>query len=119
MEPEEMNIIQEKNILHFTPEDRKEIGIQSIIEKSLLHLSHCDHIYISFDVDSLDPHISAGTGTPVHGGLSKEEAIELISAFWNQPNVFAFEITEINPLLDRINPMEEVAASIIAECFSA
>ena len=119
MEPEEMKIIQEKNILHFMPKDRKEIGIQSIIEKSLLHLSHCDHIYISFDVDSLDPTISAGTGTPVPGGLSKEEAKKLISAFWNQPNVFAFEITEINPLLDRINPMEEVAAGIIADCFSA
>lgn len=119
LEPEEVNIIQEHKILHFTPDDRKNLSIQSIISKSITHLSHCQHIYISFDVDSLDPHFSAGTGTPVHGGLSVDEAKELIHAFWNLPNVFAFEITEINPLLDRLNPMEEVAAKIICDSFKS
>lgn len=116
LEKEEISLIQDKQILHFTPADRKAIGISTIIEKSLAQLARCHHIYISFDVDSLDPSISSGTGTPVHGGLSKEEAIQLLKAFWAEPNVFAFEITEINPLLDRHNPMEEVAANIIAAC---
>lgn len=117
-EKEEIGIIEEHQILNFTPESRKELGIDLIIEKTLSHLSHCNHIYVSFDVDSLDPSISAGTGTPVHGGLSKEEAIKLLQAFLVQPNTIGFEITEINPLLDRHNPMEEVAAEIMNSCFN-
>jgi len=117
LEKEEISIIEENNILHFTPQHRKSLGIEEIIEQSLAHLAHCHHIYVSFDVDSLDPSISSGTGTPVHGGLSKEEAIQLLKAFLGQPNLFAFEITEINPLLDRHNPMEEVAAEIVKASF--
>lgn len=114
LESEEINFIKEKQILHFTPADRQVLGLELIIEKSIAHLAHCHHIYVSFDVDSLDPSISSGTGTPVHGGLSEKEAVSLLNAFWSEPNVFAIEVTEINPLLDRHNPMEEVAANIIA-----
>jgi arginase len=114
LESEETNLIKEKQILHFTPADRQIMGLELIIEKSLTHLAHCHHIYVSFDVDSLDPSISSGTGTPVHGGLSEKEAVNLLKAFWSEPNVFAIEVTEINPLLDRHNPMEDVAANIIA-----
>ncbi len=113
LEVEEIAILENQSIKHFTPQNRKEIGIQKIIEDTLQHLSHCHHILVSFDVDSLDPSISCGTGTPVHGGLSKEEAIELLKNFLAVPNLFAFEITEINPLLDRIHPMEKEAAEIV------
>jgi arginase family enzyme len=54
----------------------------------------------------------------VHGGLSEKEAVNLLKAFWSEPNVFAIEVTEINPLLDRHNPMEDVAANIIAASIS-
>ena len=44
--------------------------------KALEMLDHCDMIYVSFDVDSLDSRISTGTGTPVPNGLTVEEAKE-------------------------------------------
>ncbi len=113
LETEEIALLENHSIKHFTPQNRKEIGLQKIIEDTLQHLSHCHHIIVSFDVDSLDPSISCGTGTPVHGGLLKEEAITLLKNFLAIPNLFAFEITEINPLLDRIHPMEKEAAEIV------
>lgn len=113
MEPEELNIISNLNIKSFTPHDIKELGLTAIAEQTLEHLENCDYLYLSFDVDSLDPTVSYGTGTPVPDGLQKDEAVQLLKMFLVQPRLKVFEITEINPLLDRNNPMEEVAAEII------
>jgi len=117
LEVEEINGLAVLNIKHYTPINRKTLGIKNIIEDTIQHLSHCNQILVSFDVDSLDPNISSGTGTPVPDGLTKEDAIELLSAFLKLPNLCAFEITEINPILDRFKPMEIEAASIIETCF--
>ncbi len=112
-EEDEEILLHNKNITFFTPQTRTEVGIEAILNKTLAQLNDCDLIYVSFDVDSLDPNISIGTGTPVPNGLSENEAVYLLKALINHPKTVAFEITEINPLLDRENPMEEVAARIL------
>jgi arginase len=117
LESEETNLLLDLNIKHFVPNDRRSLGLDNILKESIAYLSHCDHIIVSFDVDSIDPSNSSGTGTPVHDGLSKQQAIETLSYLLAQPNLFAFEITEINPLLDRLQPMEKLAAEIIKESF--
>jgi arginase len=117
LEVEEIDILKDLDILHYVPQERKEMGIAKVIAEVADHLKNCHHILISFDVDSLDPTVSFGTGTPVPGGLLRQEAVELLVGLLKLPNLFAFEITEINPLLDRITPMEEVAASLIEEVF--
>lgn len=117
LEAEEIALLKDLEILHYVPQERTEIGIPKLIEEVIDHLKDCDHILISFDVDSLDPTVSFGTGTPVPGGLLRTDAVELLSGLLKLPKLFAFEITEINPLLDRINPMEEVAASLIEDVF--
>ncbi|MCF8425466.1 MAG: arginase [Bacteroidia bacterium] len=117
LEEEEINLLGELSIKYFTPLTRKELGLKKIIEETISHLSNCNHILVSFDVDSLDPSISYGTGTPVPDGLSKDQAIELLSELLQLPNLFGFETTEINPLLDRHNPMEIAVAEIIEKSF--
>jgi arginase len=117
LESEEIEIVQSNSIRHFTPKDRQTLGLEVIISESKNAVSHCDHILVSFDVDSMDPSISSGTGTPVHGGLSKQDAVQLLAQFLTLPNLFSFEVTEINPLLDRHNPMEISAAEVLTEAF--
>jgi arginase len=116
-EEDEDIILENKNISFYTPQKRTEIGIEQILEKTLEQLSHCDFIYVSFDVDSLDPNISIGTGTPVPNGMSENESVYLLKSLINHPKTVAFEITEINPLLDRENPMEEVVVRILEKVF--
>ena len=116
-EEDEEILLNNKNITFYTPQNRIDIGIGQILEKTLAQLSHCDLIYVSFDVDSLDPNISIGTGTPVPNGMSENEAVYLLKSLINEPKTVAFEITEINPLLDRESPMEVVAARILAKIF--
>lgn len=112
-ETEEEELINQFQIKTFTPDLRKNLGVKSIAKLALEHLSACDLIYVSFDVDSMDPSVSKGTGTPVEGGLTEKEAIELLAQFTNEPKLIALEFTEINPDLDRNLPMEIVASRII------
>ena len=70
-------------------------------------------IYISFDVDSIDPAISKGTGTPVRNGITEREAGNLIARLMNSDKVCCFELVEVNPTLDRENRMAESAFDIL------
>lgn len=115
LEEEEWKIIHKLKIKHFTPKDRKKIGIEKIIEETKKYFSDYDQVYISFDVDSLDSSIVPGTGTPVENGLSKNEAAQLLKAFWNLDQCMALEFTEINPLLDERNKVAKVVISLLKE----
>lgn len=57
-------------------------------------------LYISFDVDVLDPAFMPGTGTPVPGGLTMREALPMVRALCAENDMVGFEIVELDPLLD-------------------
>ena len=59
-----------------------------------------DKLYISFDVDVIDPAFIPGTGTPVPGGLTMREAIPIVRGLCAQNDIIGFEIVELDPLLD-------------------
>jgi arginase len=118
LEEEEWDLIAENNIRFFPPREIKARGIAAIAKDALEHLSSMDLIYISFDVDSLDSSISYGTGTPSPYGLTEEEATDLIYLLTQSPKLTAFEITEINPLLDRKNNTAEISLNIIKKIFN-
>jgi arginase len=112
-EKPENYLINKLNINFIETEDVKKAGPMSIAQKILQMLDHCDLIYVSFDVDSLDSRISTGTGTPVPNGLTVEEAKTLNSALCKDPKVCAWEIVEVNPTLDTENRMAESAFEIL------
>ncbi len=116
-EDEEEAIITKENIRAFRPNEIKEIGINKVAQEAIQHLSKCDYIYVSFDVDSLDSGISMGTGTPVQDGLSIDEAVVLLTEFKKLPNLVGYEFTEINPILDLEKPMQNVIANLITRIF--
>lgn len=113
-ESEEWGLIDDYDVTYFGPDDIKEHGIYYAINNALKKLDHCDGFYISFDVDSMDPSISVGTGTPVPEGLSKVEAESVVKTLLNHPKTLVFEVTEINPSLDEGgSKMADVTASIL------
>jgi agmatinase len=57
-------------------------------------------LFISFDVDVIDPAFVPGTGTPVPGGLTMREAIPIVRALCTENEMVGFEIVELDPLLD-------------------
>lgn len=112
-EKEEEHLLKKHNIKVIPVQEVRKKGIVSIVRQTILHLSDCDDIYVSFDVDSLDSSISRGTGTPVSNGLKEREAEDMIAAFMQNHKICCFEVTEVNPTLDKENLMAEIAFNIL------
>lgn len=111
--PEE-SIIERYQIPNFTVPQVREKGIDQVVSQSLEYLKDVDIIYLSFDVDSMDPTVSEGTGTPVPGGFTEEEAKEILLGLIADPRLVCFEMVEVNPLLDKKgNSMGEAAFRIL------
>lgn len=112
-EKEERHLIEKYGMKVITTKEVRTKGPESVVRAVLRYLSECTDIYISFDVDSLDSSISKGTGTPVSNGLREREAEDLISKFMQNRKVCCFEVTEVNPTLDKENLMAEIAFNIL------
>ncbi|HEX6914230.1 MAG TPA: arginase [Chitinophagaceae bacterium] len=112
-EKEEKFIIEHNGIKVVTTSEVRRKGAENVVRSILRYLSDCTDIYVSFDVDSLDASISKGTGTPVGNGLKEREAEDLISKLMQNRKVCCFEITEVNPTLDKENLMAEIAFNIL------
>jgi arginase len=112
-EKEEKYLIDKYGIKTITTNEVRRKGAENIVRSVLRYLSDCSDIYISFDVDSLDSGISKGTGTPVSNGLREREAEDLIGKFMQNRKICCFELTEVNPTLDKENLMAEIAFNIL------
>jgi arginase len=112
-EAEEGDLIVKNGISVYTTQQIRNKGIENTCRKVLADLDACDHLYISFDVDSLDPSVSKGTGTTAKGGLLEREMANLILGLFRLEKVICFEITEVNPTLDNENTMAEAAFTIL------
>jgi arginase len=113
LEKPENYLINKYNINFIETEEIKKLGAVKIAEKALQMLDHCDLLYVSFDVDTLDSRISTGTGTPVPNGLTVDEAKTLNAELAKNPKVCAWEVVEVNPTLDTENRMAESAFEIL------
>ena len=118
-EKEEKFLIDKYGIKVVSTKEVRNKGAENIVRSVLRYLSDCSDIYISFDVDSLDSAISKGTGTPVGNGLREREAEDLISKFMQNRKIVCFEITEVNPTLDKENLMAEIAFNILQRSVNA
>jgi arginase len=112
-EKEEKYLLDQLGIKKISTKEIRNKGAENIVRSVLRYLADCTDIYISFDVDCLDAGISKGTGTPVGNGLREREAEDLVSKFMQNRKICCFEITEVNPTLDKENLMAEIAFNIL------
>lgn len=77
-------------------------------------------VYISFDIDALDPAFAPGTGTPVIGGLSTREALQLLQGFRGL-DVIGADVVEVSPPYDPNGTTALAGAQILFEvlCLAA
>jgi agmatinase len=66
------------------------------VDRIVKHLPK--HVYISFDIDGLDPKLCPSTGTPVAGGLEYQQAVYLIKAVQeSNREIIGFDLNEVAP----------------------
>ena len=76
-------------------------------------------IYLTCDLDILDPSIFPGTGTPEPGGIAFNDLSEMLLKLINSLNVAAIDIVELSPIYDITGTSSVVAAKLVRECLIA
>lgn len=117
LDNEERKMLRKSGIRIFTMRDIDEYGMSAIAFKALNHLDHLSRIHISLDMDSIDPSIAPGVGTPAPGGLTYREAHLLMEILSDSLKCSSIDIVEINPLEDRDNRTANIAVELIVSLF--
>nr|WP_314839660.1 arginase [uncultured Flavobacterium sp.] len=114
-EEEEDKQIEKLKIKNYKVDEVRYRGLQTCVTEALAKVAHCEVLYISFDVDSMDcDMISYGTGTPVAKGFDQYEIIAIINQIIQTKKVVCIEFVEVNPLLDtKGNKMAETAFEVL------
>jgi agmatinase len=71
-------------------------------------------IYLTFDIDCLDPAFAPGTGTPVPGGLSSHQALSILRRL-PRVNFIGMDLVEVSPPYDHAEITALAGATILLE----
>ncbi|MDP2562752.1 arginase family protein [Psychrobium sp. 1_MG-2023] len=79
-----------------------ERGAQAIVDETIVKLkaNGIEELYVSFDIDALDAHFAAATGTPEPDGLNPEQALLIISELNKHFKITGADMVEIAPFLN-------------------
>ena len=93
--------MRENDMRYHTMAEIERYGWDAVMERVLDEANDGpDHLYISFDIDVLDPAYTPGTGTPEAGGLTPREVFPLVRTLCSENNLVGFDLVELAPLLD-------------------
>ncbi|HJS82256.1 MAG TPA: arginase family protein [Nitrososphaera sp.] len=116
-EPEELVNAEKEGVQIMNPLDIAEIGVLSAAEK-IREKTKKSQIYISVDLDCLDPSFAPGVSVPSPGGLSSTELIFLLNKSL-EGNVVGLDIVELCPDFDFNGMTASLAARILSECIAS
>jgi arginase len=110
LDPGEKNNLRDAGVLVFSMEQIDRIGMLTALEQAIERISRdVDGIYLSMDLDALDPRFAPGVGTPVLGGLTYREAHLVCEVVAETGKLIGMDIVEVNPILDERNQTAKLA----------
>ncbi len=86
-------------------------SIDATVAEARRHLGDTP-VYVTFDIDCLDPSYAPGTGTPVCGGLTSHQAISILRGLQGI-NIIGMDVVEVAPTYD-VGEITSLAASHLA-----
>ncbi|MBD3648663.1 MAG: arginase family protein, partial [Pseudomonadales bacterium] len=75
-------------------------------------------VYLTFDIDGLDPSVAPGTGTPEPAGLTAPQALEIIRGCYGL-NLVGCDLVEVSPPYDTTGNTALLAANLVFEMLCA
>lgn len=119
VDPGEREKLRDAGVATYTMQQIDELGIAEVTRRALEHLRArgTGRLYVSFDVDVVDPDVAPGVGTPVVGGLTYRESHLAMEIVAESGLLAGMEVVEVNPIRDVLNRTAELAVALIASAF--
>lgn len=106
---------RERQTTMITVDDVDRYGVARIVEYALeIAWRNADAVWISFDVDSVDPAFAPGTGTPVAGGLTPREVLQMVRGIARE-GLVGMEVVEVSPPYDVADTTAILGATVVRE----
>jgi agmatinase len=111
--------MREQGFKYHTMADIEKRGFPAVMNEVIKEANDGpEYIFVSFDIDTLDPAYAPGTGTPEPGGLTPREAFPILRRLCAETNVIGFELVELSPMIDPTYVSALVANRLIKECMT-
>ncbi|KAL1957179.1 hypothetical protein VTO42DRAFT_6213 [Malbranchea cinnamomea] len=102
----------EQGFLRIHADDIDDVGVKGVVDMIIerVGLSPDEPVYLSLDIDVLDPSIAPGTGTPEPGGWTTRELIRILRGV-EKLNLVGADIVEVSPSYDSVGEGTALAAA--------
>ena len=95
-------------------------GLNTVLDESFATLTDgCDGIFLSVDIDVVDPGMAPGTGTPEPGGMTSRELLEAVRRICLELPVVGIDVVEVAPAFDSADITAILANRVVLEALSA
>jgi arginase len=110
----ERKVVEDSGVHTFTMREIDERGMRSVMQDAIrLALDGTSGLHVSFDMDCIDPSYAPGTGTTVPGGITYREAHLAMEMVADSRKLMAFDLMEVNPVLDEHNQTAVLAVELL------
>ena len=95
-------------------------GLEAVLDESFATLTNeCDGVFLSVDIDVVDPGMAPGTGTPEPGGMTSRELLEAVRRICLELPVVGMDVVEVAPPFDSADITAMLANRVVLEALSA
>jgi len=102
----------------FTMRDIDELGLREVMRRAIaVATASTDRLWVSCDMDWVDPKDAPGVGTPVRGGATYREAHLAMEMLCDTGKLVGLDVVETNPILDERNRTAELAVQLAKSAF--
>ncbi|WP_283133084.1 agmatinase [Rhizohabitans arisaemae] len=108
---------EENGLTVWSMDTIEELGFNEVIQSVLMQVT--GPVYLSIDIDALDPAYAPGTGTPEPGGLTSRELLSAVRILARNLDVVGFDVVEVSPPYDQSEITAIVANRCVMELLSA
>lgn len=113
--PDQIADAEAAGAMVFTRQQIRELGPQAVVER----MPKLGNVFVTIDIDGLDPSIAPGTGSPTVDGLLYHEVRSILQGVTKIGNVVGFDLVEVNPMVDLHGQTCLLASTLIMEFLGA
>mgnify|MGYP003348136879 FL=1 len=118
-EPETLAWMADQNMRSFEMTEIVTRGLEAVLDDALaLAMDDCDAVFLSVDVDVVDPGLAPGTGTPEPGGLTSRQLLDAVRRIAMSVPVAGVDVVEVSPPYDSAEVTAYLGNRVVLEVLS-
>jgi agmatinase len=115
-EPATLDWMAEQGMRSFEMSEIVSRGLDEVVDDAIaISMSDCDAVFLSIDVDVVDPGAAPGTGTPEPGGLTSRQLLDAVRRIAMETPIAGVDVVEVSPPYDHAEITAYLGNRIVLE----